>query len=149
MSSFNPWPAFEKKVPKIQERFGIVNNHGLAWAKWTTTIIVFHSKGQSLTVLPFSCFIPSMLLKLVVHNLKRKSHTFLYSLNNNTTSLRHFVIFDEKTTPSIRQPFCDPQTCHTKEGEWYILRVLLQAGTQYSLFPVTRKEAQGCLYMLP
>ena len=55
MRNFNPWPAFEKKVPKIQEMFGIVNNHGLAWAKWTTIIVVFHSKGQSLTVLPFSC----------------------------------------------------------------------------------------------
>ena len=57
MSSFNPWPAFEKNVHKIQEMFGIVNSHGLAWAKCTTTIIVFRSKGQSLTILPFSCFI--------------------------------------------------------------------------------------------
>ena len=56
MSSFNPWPIFEKKVHKIQERFDIVNSHGLAWAKWTSIIVVFHSKGQSLTVLPFSCF---------------------------------------------------------------------------------------------
>ena len=57
MSSFNPWPAFEKKVHKIQERIGIVNSHGLAWAKWTTTIVVFHSTGQSLTVLPFSSYL--------------------------------------------------------------------------------------------
>ena len=56
MSSCNPWPAFEKKVHKIQERFGIVSSHGLAWAKWRATNVVSHSKGQSLTVLPFSCF---------------------------------------------------------------------------------------------
>ena len=35
---------------------GIVNSHGLAWAKWTSIIIVLHNRGQSLTVLPFSCY---------------------------------------------------------------------------------------------
>ena len=58
MSSFNPWSTFEKKVHKIQERFcySVVNSHRLAWcAKWTTTVVVFHKKWQSFTVLPFSC----------------------------------------------------------------------------------------------
>ena len=36
---------------------GIVNSHGLAWAKWTSTIMVFHKRGESLTVLPFSCYL--------------------------------------------------------------------------------------------
>ena len=35
---------------------GIVNRHGLAWAKWTAIIVIFHNTGQSLTVPPFSCF---------------------------------------------------------------------------------------------
>ena len=35
---------------------GIINSHGLAWAKYTTTIVIFHKKGQNLTVLPFSCW---------------------------------------------------------------------------------------------
>ena len=35
---------------------GIVNSHGLTWAKWTSTIVVFHKRGHSLMVLPFSCF---------------------------------------------------------------------------------------------
>ena len=34
---------------------GIVNNHGLARAKCTVPILFFHKKGQSLTVLLFSC----------------------------------------------------------------------------------------------
>ena len=58
MSTFSPWPAFEKKVHKVQEWFGsryIVNSHGLAWAKWISTIVVFHKRAQSLTVLPLSC----------------------------------------------------------------------------------------------
>ena len=60
MSSFSHWLAFEKKVHKIQKWFGyryIVNSHGLAWAKWTPTIVAFHKRGQSLTVLLFFfCF---------------------------------------------------------------------------------------------
>ena len=40
---------------------GIVNSHGLAWVKWTITIIVFHKKRQSLTVLLFSCLEKSRL----------------------------------------------------------------------------------------
>ena len=55
MSSFSPWPAFEKKVHKIHEWFGY--RYGLAWAKWTSTIVVFHKRErQSLMVLPFSCY---------------------------------------------------------------------------------------------
>ena len=38
---------------------GIIDNHGLALAKWTFTVVVFHSKGQSLTVL---CFLVIFLL---------------------------------------------------------------------------------------
>ena len=34
---------------------GIVNSHGLAWAKWIATIVVFHRKGQSRRVVLFSC----------------------------------------------------------------------------------------------
>ena len=46
MSSFSPWPKFEKKVHEIQEGLviGIVDSHGLAWAKWTSTIVVFHKR---------------------------------------------------------------------------------------------------------
>ena len=38
---------------------GIVNSHEMARAKWTTTIVVFHKKEQSLMVLPFSCLLRS------------------------------------------------------------------------------------------
>ena len=42
---------------KIGLVIGIVNSHGLAWAKWTAALVVFYGKGQSLTVLPFACFL--------------------------------------------------------------------------------------------
>ena len=36
---------------------GTINRHGLAWTKWTSTIVVCHKRGQSPTVLPVSYFI--------------------------------------------------------------------------------------------
>ena len=58
MSSFSPWSTFARRCTKPKKGLviGIVNSHELVWAKWIATVIVFHSKGQSFTVLPFSCF---------------------------------------------------------------------------------------------
>ena len=46
---------------------GIVSSHGLAWAKWTAPVVVFHSKRQSLTSLLFSCFALCGLTKCMFH----------------------------------------------------------------------------------
>ena len=54
-------PHLRGRCTKFKKGFviDIVDSHTLAWAKWTTIVIVFHKKGQSLTVLPFSYF-PSL-----------------------------------------------------------------------------------------
>ena len=56
MRSFSPWPAFEKKLHKIQEMFGFRYNKQpwLARAKWRTTTVIFHIKAHNLTDLPYS-----------------------------------------------------------------------------------------------
>ena len=50
------YPCLKRRCTKSNRSLVIStgNNHGLAWAKWTSTF-VFHSKGQSLTVLTFLC----------------------------------------------------------------------------------------------
>ena len=55
---------------------GTVNGHGPAWAKWTTTIIALHKKGQRLTVLPFLVFVLSMHILLDVVSFHKHPYTF-------------------------------------------------------------------------
>jgi hypothetical protein len=73
-----------RRCTKSKKGFGtgLINSHGLAWAK--CTLVVFHSKGQSLTVLLFSCLQVGILLKtkwlfyvlggIESTNLKMKKH---------------------------------------------------------------------------
>ena len=59
---------------------GIVNSHGMAWAKWTSTILVFHTRGQSLTVLPIFCW---MCLVLRIPVLVRECNPHKWGLSNS------------------------------------------------------------------
>ena len=59
-------PHLRRKCTKSKKGLviGMVNSHGLTWAKWKSTIIIFHKRRQSLTVLLFFCLV-TQLIQLV------------------------------------------------------------------------------------
>ena len=91
-----------------------MNNHGLAWAKWTTTIVVFHSKEQSLAVLPFSCFEANVLSVLIWHD-DSKSNVYIGKVHLGKGVRAKSFAFVDTTVLTCWHHSCKHPTVHSWE----------------------------------
>ena len=78
-------PHLRRRCTKLMKGFiiSIIKSHGIAWATWTSTAVVCHKKGQSLTVLLISC---NMLEMTIPHITKKYLMKRAQSTNSNSNN---------------------------------------------------------------